>query len=319
MPFLGALFEKIKGLIRIFCGHDEMVTAALAAGADGAILASANLIPDVWQRIYRAIRDGDLATAQEWQAKAQKLARIVVRTGAIRAVKEGLGMMGLDVGDPRHPIMPGGSFRREDREELRIQLEMLGKIPLREVEYDLGDRVVVTKLPATPQTPKRVEDFTMRVGEGFAGPPFFEVAHIDLLLGKRDGPVGRALERAILEERPGHELKLVCERPKVLLVPTVTVRTKRQARHIYEDAAKGIKMAIDASISDGFLPEEALDELVMIANVFVHPAAANEKRIEFNNYKAMRHAIRKAIEGRPTFDELIKEKESARHPFRYAP
>jgi formaldehyde-activating enzyme len=57
----------------------------------------------------------------------------------------------------------------------------------------------------------------------------------------------------------------------------------------------------------------------MIANVFVHPAAANEKRIEFNNYKAMRHAIRKAIEGRPTFDELLKEKEAARHPFRYAP
>ena len=319
VPFLEALFEKIKGRIGIFVGHDEIVAAALAAGADGAILASANLIPDIWQKIYVAVKEGDLATAQEWQAKVQKLARIIVRNGATQAVKEGLRMMGLEVGDSRHPIMPGGAFRREDREELRIQLEMLGKIERREVEYELGDRVVETEVFATPQTPRRVGDFTLRAGEGFAGPPFFEVAHIDLLLGTKDGPVGRALERALKEERPGHELRLIRERPRVLLVPTVTVRTKRQARHIYQDAARGINLAVDASIADGFLPQEALDDLVMIANAFVHPAAANEKRIEFNNYKAMRHAIRKAIEGRPTLEELLNEKEAARHPFRYAP
>ncbi|MGC8787716.1 MAG: formaldehyde-activating enzyme, partial [Anaerolineae bacterium] len=65
--------------------------------------------------------------------------------------------------------------------------------------------------------------------------------------------------------------------------------------------------------------KEALDDVVMIANVFVHPAAANRRRIEVNNYKAMRAAIRKAIEGRPTLDELLSEKQAARHPFRYAP
>jgi len=319
VPFLGALFEKIKGRIGIFVGHDEIVAAALAAGADGAILASANLIPDIWQKVYAAVKEGDLATAQEWQAKVQKLVRIIVRNGSTQAVKEGLRMMGLEVGDSRHPIMPGGAFRREDREELRLQLEMLGKIERREVEYELGDRVVKTEVFATPQTPRRISGFTLRAGEGFAGPPFFEVAHIDLLLGTKDGPVGRALERALGEERPGHELKLIRERPRVLLVPTVTIRTKRQARHIYEDAARGINLALDLSIADGFLPEEALDDLVMIVNAFVHPAAANEKRIEFNNYKAMRHAIRKAIEGRPTLEELLNEKEAARHPFRYAP
>jgi formaldehyde-activating enzyme involved in methanogenesis len=42
-------------------------------------------------------------------------------------------------------------------------------------------------------------------------------------------------------------------------------------------------------------------------------------RIEMNNYKAMRAAIRKAIEGRPTLEELLYERHAARHPFRYAP
>ncbi|MBL7183210.1 MAG: formaldehyde-activating enzyme, partial [Anaerolineae bacterium] len=302
MPFLMALFEKVKGQIGIFCGHDEIVMAALAAGADGAILASANLIPDIWQKIAAAVKEGDLATAQDWQARVQKLVRIVVRKGATQAVKEGLRMMGLDMGNSRHPIMPGGAFEREDREELRIQLENLGKIEIQSSKFKI-----------------QIEDFTLRIGEGFSGPPFFELAHVDLLLGVREGPVGRAIARALDEPRPSNELRVINQRPRTLLVPTVTVRTRKQAGHVYDDAASGINLAIAASIEDGSLPQGGLDDLVMIANVFVHPAAANRKRIEFNNYKAMRHAIRKAIEGRPTLEELLNEKEAARHPFRYAP
>jgi 4-hydroxy-tetrahydrodipicolinate synthase len=319
MPFLMALFEKIKGHISIFCGHDEIVTAALAAGADGAILASANLIPDIWQQIYAAVRSGDLVQAQALQAKIQILVRIVVRQGSVQAVKEGLRMMGLDVGNARLPIMPGGAFRREDREDLRWQLEKLGKIGLRAVHYELGGRTVRTELPATPQTPDRISGFALKVGEGFAGPPFFELAHIDLLLGERGGPVDKAIEQALGVSHPGHEVRVIHKRPRTLLVPTITVRRKKQEEHIYESASRGVVNAIEASIADGFLPTDALDDLVMIANVFVHPSAANRRRIEINNYKAMRAAIRKAIEGRPTLEELLHERHAVRHPFRYAP
>ncbi|MBC7232809.1 MAG: 4-hydroxy-tetrahydrodipicolinate synthase [Chloroflexi bacterium] len=319
MPFLMALFEKIKGLVGIFCGHDEIITAALAAGADGAILASANLIPDVWQQIYAAVRNGDLAQAQALQAKIQILVRLITRQGSVQAVKEGLQMMGLPVGNARLPMMPGDAFRREDREDLRWQLEKLGKIPLRAIEYELCGKTVRTTVPATPQTPRRVSGFALKIGEGFAGPPFFELAHIDLLLGERGGPVDKAIAQALTVPHPGHEVRLVYERPRTLLVPTVTLRTDKQAEHVYTWATNGVVQAIEASITDGFLPREALDDLVMIANVFVHPAAANRRRIEVNNYKAMRAAIRKAIEGRPTLEELLYEKQAARHPFRYAP
>ena len=104
-----------------------------------------------------------------------------------------------------------------------------------------------------------------------------------------------------------------------LTYPTVTVRTKKQARHIYDDAVEGIVMAIQSSLDDGFLPEGSLDDLVMVVNAFVHPSAANRRRITINNYKAMRAALRKAIEGRPTVEETLHEKEAARHPLRYAP
>ena len=321
LPFMEAMFEKVKGKVSIFVGHDEVVQAALAAGADGAILASANLIPDVWQRVYRATLEGDLETAQYWQQRVQKLVRIVVRCSSTQAVKEGLRMMGLPIGDSRHPIMPGGGFRREDREELRLQLELAGvdKINKAAVTYDLGGQQVETEIFATPQTPRVISGFTLKVGEGFAGPPFQELAHVDLLLGLKGGPVGRAISRAMEGWGEERGLRIINERPRTLLVPTVTIRTAKQRRLFYEHAAEGVNLAIRLSVGDGFLPEAILDDVVLIANVFVHPAASIAKRVEFNNYKATRHAIRRALEGRPTVEELINEKAAARHPFRYAP
>jgi len=320
LPFMEAMFEKVKGKVSIFVGHDEVVQAALAAGADGAILASANLIPDVWQRVYQATQAGDLETAQYWQQRMQKLVRIVVRCGSTQAVKEGLRMMGIPAGNSRHPVVPGGAFRREDREELRLQLELAGvdKIQKAAVTYDLGKNQVQTEVFATPQTPRTIDGFTLKVGEGFAGPPFQELAHVDLLLGVKDGPVGRAIERALAGWGEERGLQIINQRPRTLLVPTVTLRTAKQ-RRLFESAAAGVNLAIRLSVEDGFLPEGMLDEVALIVNAFVHPAASIAKRVEFNNYKAVRHAIRKALEGRPTVEELIDEKAAARHPFRYAP
>jgi 4-hydroxy-tetrahydrodipicolinate synthase len=204
VPFLMALLEKVKGLIGIFTGHDETLAAALAAGADGAILASANLIPDIEQEIYQAVQRRDLETAHRRQQQIQILVRIVVRKGANQAVKEGLRMMGLKMSDSRLPIMPGGAFEREDREDLRTQLENLGKIGKKPVKFPVGSGLVAD-YAATPATPPVIGDLTLRVGEGFAGPPFSEIAHIDLLLGLADGPVGRALTRALQQGRPRPE------------------------------------------------------------------------------------------------------------------
>ena len=303
MPFLMALFEKLDGKIGIFCGHDEIAGAALLAGADGAILASANVIPDIWQEIIAAAQRGDVQFVRRRQREIQILTRIIVRKGSVQAVKEALRMMGVEVGDGRHPIMPGGAFEREDYEDLRTQLETLGKIG---------------GVSADVQRPQP-DDWTLLVGEGFAGPPLSEVAHIDLLIGQADGPVGRAIERALGEPRPGHELALICQRPRTLLVPTVTVRTAKARQLVYEEAAAGVTLAIEHAIAQGTLPQDRLDDLCLIANLFVHPAASIHRRVRINNYKAMRGAIRKAVEGRPTLHELINEKHAARHPFRYAP
>jgi 5,6,7,8-tetrahydromethanopterin hydro-lyase len=53
--------------------------------------------------------------------------------------------------------------------------------------------------------------------------------------------------------------------------------------------------------------------------VFVHPTASRRKRVFINNYKATRNALRKAIEGRPTVEDAIENKDNARHPLRNDP
>jgi len=321
LPFMAALYEKVRDKVSIFVGHDEVAMAAFASGADGAILASANLIPDIWQRIYGAIQAGDLEAARQDQQRVQKLVRIVTRTAGPQAVKEALTAMGLPMGEARRPIMRGGGFKREDFEELRIQLEAAGidKIVRQPITYDLGKRQIQTELFATPDTPRTIGNWELKVGEGFAGPPFQELAHVDLLIGLKDGPVGRAIDRSMAGWGEERGLKIISERPLTLLVPTVTLRAAKSKRLFYDDAARGVNHAIKLSVADGFLPDAILDEIVLIANVFVHPSASIAMRVFGNNYKATRHAIRKAIEGRPTVEELVAEKAAARHPFRYAP
>ncbi|MBS7636560.1 dihydrodipicolinate synthase family protein [Candidatus Bathyarchaeota archaeon] len=48
LGYILAVLEKVRDKISVLCGHDEVVIAALAAGCSGAILASANVIPDIW-------------------------------------------------------------------------------------------------------------------------------------------------------------------------------------------------------------------------------------------------------------------------------
>jgi len=185
MPFFLAALEKLRGTIGLFVGHDEVVGAALLAGADGAILASANLVPDIWQQIYQAALRGDMEFVRRRHKEIQILTRIVVRKGGPQAVKEGLRMMGVtSMSNVRLPMIQGGEFEREDYEDLRSQLENLGKISPQRVSLD--GKEVEYALPA--DLAPELQELTLCVGEGFAGPPFSEVAHVDLLLGRKDGP-----------------------------------------------------------------------------------------------------------------------------------
>lgn len=323
LSFILAVLEKVRDKVNVMCGHDEVVVAALAAGASGAILASANFIPDVWVEIYSNVQQGNLQKARELQYRVQKIARITVASGAV-GTKEALNMIGMEVGSVRLPLSVGGELTYEAREELRLDLEKIGKVEAKPVKFEIEKQALEERFKAVHITPEVIRDFGLRVGEALAGDGA-EVAHIDLMLGKKEGPLGEAYAKAKATPTPGHEPLLailepnVLVKPVTLMVPTVTIKNMRQASMVYGPAQAGVAKAVADSLADGSMPKDIAEDLIVIVNVFVHPSAVDRQRVYINNYKAMRHAIRKAIEGRPSVNEVIENKDRSKHPFKYTP
>jgi 4-hydroxy-tetrahydrodipicolinate synthase len=323
LSFILAVLEKVRDKINVLCGHDEVVVAALAAGCSGAILASANVLPDVWVQVYNHVKNGELQKARELQYKVQKIARIIAGSGAV-GTKEALNMMKIKVGPVRKPLSVGGELTYEAREELRLDLEKIGKITPKPVTFEIGEKPKEERFMAIDITPRVIKGFKLLVGEALAGQGA-EVAHIDLLIGKKDGPLGEAFAKAKAAPTPGHEPLLailepnLAVKPSTLIVPTVTITGMRQASMVYGPAQTAVAKAVIDSVADGTIPKVATEELVIIANVFVHPTAVDRQRVYINNYKAMRHGIRKTVEGRPSIDELIENKDRSKHPFKYTP
>ena len=324
LRYILALIEKTSPKLSIMCGHDEVVLPALAAGCSGMILASANIIPDVWRKLYDSFQRGELQKAREIQLKVQKFCRVIVKSGSV-GPKAAMDMIGVKVGPVRLPLTQGGELTYEDREELRIDLEKLGKISPRTVAFEISPgKPLEQRFSAVDITAETIRDFNLKVGEALVGEDS-DVAHIDLMMGRKDGPLGEAFAKAKASPSPGHEpLVAILEpnlavKPLTLIVPTVTVREMRQASLVYGPAQAAVAKAVVDTVDEGFIPKSAVDDLLVIVNVFVHPSAVDRKRVYINNYKAMRHALRKAIENRPGIEELLQNKERAKHPFRYTP
>jgi formaldehyde-activating enzyme len=320
LKYLITVLEKVSDKIDVVCGWDEVVLPALAAGCTGMILASANVIAPYWLDIYNKMNEGKLEEAREIQRKIQKFTRHIVASGAL-GPKICLNYMGFKVGKTRRPIIVGDTVSYELREEFRVEMEKLGLLEKRPVTIKVKpDEPLVERFYAVDVTPEVIEQFSLRTGEALVDPASNEVAHIDLLIGSIDGPVGHAYAHALANPSKEREaLQVILEpnmavKPPTILVPTVPVKGMRDASMVYGPAQEGIAKAVTQSVADGILPKT--DELAMIANVFVHPSASRRRRVYINNLKAMRHAIRKAMEGRPTPEETLEHKDNARHPFR---
>ena len=108
---------------RVLVGRDTLIYAGLCYGAAGAITSCANIAPDLAVTIYNCYKAGDQAGALDAQFKFSKL-RISTNMGTFPVViKEGLRMMGYDVGDCIAPIAP---LSEDKRAELREVLTSIG-------------------------------------------------------------------------------------------------------------------------------------------------------------------------------------------------
>src|SRR5438067_4815657 len=90
----------------VLAGAGEKMVDALAAGADGAIAALANLAPAASADIRRSWLEGRADQARQQQRTIAPLGEALTRGYGVPGLKAALQMLGYDHGDPRPPLPP---------------------------------------------------------------------------------------------------------------------------------------------------------------------------------------------------------------------
>ncbi|MGQ9713973.1 MAG: 4-hydroxy-tetrahydrodipicolinate synthase [Anaerolineae bacterium] len=303
LPYTMEVLEMVGDRLTVLVGHDEVVLPALAGGCGGMILASANVFPEIWQKVYRAVQAGDLETARFYQRQVQKLARIFCRHGGGLAVKAALNLMGLQVGQARRPFRIGGSLTHETRAEIQLELEKLGKIAPQDVAFAVPDGPLAARWQALDLLPEAIGSAKLRLGTGTAGEEP-ERVQIDLIAGPKDGPLGDAYAYQLTYPRHGYEaLTTILEpnltvRPSTLILPANPLRDLRQANMVYGPVQAAVGKAIADALAEGVIPPEAMEKDVMVVQAAVHPKALDRHALYHAAYRAASAAIRQAFGGR---------------------
>jgi 5,6,7,8-tetrahydromethanopterin hydro-lyase len=160
----------------------------------------------------------------------------------------------------------------------------------------------------------------MYIGEALVGEGN-EIAHIDLMIGDKSGPVGHAFANALARQSQGHSNLLavltpnVAVKPATVLVTKVTIKGARQAVQMFGPAQAAVAKAVADSVAAGVIPKSEAENLVIVCGVFIHWEAKEDKKIYDYNYEATKQAIAAAMKGTPTADEMIAKKDTVKHPF----
>jgi 5,6,7,8-tetrahydromethanopterin hydro-lyase len=161
----------------------------------------------------------------------------------------------------------------------------------------------------------------MFIGESLVGEGN-EIAHIDLLIGDKEGPVGNAFANALARQSEGHSNLLavltpnLAVKPSTVLITKVTIKGMKQAVQMFGPAQAAVAKAVADSVEAGVIPKGDAEKLCIVCGVFIHPAAADDKKIYDFNYAATKDAIANAMKGKPSAEEMLAGKEKAVHPFR---
>ncbi len=158
------------------------------------------------------------------------------------------------------------------------------------------------------------------VGESLVGDGN-EVAHIDLLIGPKDGPVGMAFAAALVGQKEGHTSLLAVVTPNLPCKPDtiisnkVTMKGATQAVQMFGPAQAAVARAVMDSVKSGVIPQDMADELCLIVGVFIHWEAKDDKKIFDYNYQATKESIERAMKGEPTVADVLAKYGAARHPY----
>ena len=161
---------------------------------------------------------------------------------------------------------------------------------------------------------------TMFIGEALAGEGN-EIAHIDLLIGSKDGPVGNAFANALARQSEGHSNllavltpNLVCK-PATVMITKVTIKGAKQAVQMFGPAQAAVAKAVTDAVAEGVISKKQAEDFVCVCGVFIHWEASDDAKIQQYNYEATKLSIERAVRGEPSAKTMVEKKDKTHHPF----
>ena len=157
----------------------------------------------------------------------------------------------------------------------------------------------------------------MEIGESFVGDGA-EAAHVNTVLGRRDGPVGTAWATALATPSTGHAPFLcvlapgVPVQPATLFVNKAAIAGDRHAALTWGAAQAGVAAGVRDYVG---AHHPAVDQLVLICAVWVDPAAADEELVYANNRTATFQAIHAGAKHLPRLADVLAARETPSNPY----
>ena len=165
-----------------------------------------------------------------------------------------------------------------------------------------------------------MQEHSIQIGESFVGEGA-EAAHVNTVLGDRQGPVGTAWATALATPRQGHIPFVTVLRPSLpvkpltLFVNKAPVLDDAHANLTWGAAQAGVAGGVADAVADGIISEQAAEDLVLIAAVWVNPNARNAGLVYRNNRAATRNALQAGAQGTPKVADVLAAKDAPYNPF----
>ncbi|HKN54290.1 MAG TPA: formaldehyde-activating enzyme [Amycolatopsis sp.] len=162
---------------------------------------------------------------------------------------------------------------------------------------------------------------TALVGESFVGDGP-NAAHTNIVLGRRGGPVETAWATALATPSAGHVSFVTVLRPSVpvqpptLFVPKAAATGSLHERATWGAAQAGLALGIADSVDTGLIPGSQVDNLLVIAAIWVNPAVTDLDAVFENQRAAAFRAVEAAVFGTPKIDVVLDAaRDGAVNPF----
>ncbi len=158
------------------------------------------------------------------------------------------------------------------------------------------------------------------IGESFIGQGA-EAAHINVVLGHRSGPVGTAWATALATPSAGHTPFVAVLRPGLpvkpltLFVNKAAIASDGHGTLTWGAAQAGVAGGVADALAEGTITADEADDLVLIAAVWVSPAAADADLVYANNRAATRAALDAGRRSQPTTAEVLAARAAPVNPY----